>query len=157
MKFRWLVLFVTHAAMLGAGFALGVYTLPILVAPSGPDRASLQTAMTAAVFKGRFERNLKGSDFLHWGEGEVSLMRDKIAHQGRLAPGPNYKLYLANEFVDTKEGFLKIKGQAKRVGDVKTFDGFLVDVPPGIDIGAYTTVVIWCEAFSQFITAAKYR
>jgi hypothetical protein len=157
MKLRWLVLFVTHAAMLGVGFALGVYTLPILVAPHGPDRASLQTAMTAAVFKGRFERNLKGSDFFHWGEGEVSLMRDKIAHQGRLAPGPDYKLYLANEFVDTKEGFLKIKGQAKRVGDVKTFDGFLVDVPPGIDIGAYTTVVIWCEAFSQFITAAKYR
>ena len=157
MKLRWLVLFATHAAVLGVGFALGIYALPILVAPKTPDHASLQIAMEGAVFKGRFERNLKGSDTFHWGEGDVSLMHDKIAHKGRLAPGPDYKLYLASEFVDTKEGFLKIKNQAVRVGDVKTFDSFLVDVPPGIDIATYTTVVIWCEAFSQFITAAKYR
>ena len=80
-----------------------------------------------------------------------------IAHQGRLAPGPDYKLYLAPEFVDTKKGLLKIKGRSKRVGDVKTFDGFLIDVPTGVHVGAYTTAVVWCEAFSQFITAAKYR
>ena len=39
----------------------------------------------------------------------------------------------------------------------KTFNGFLVDVPSGIDIAAYTTVVVWCEAFGQFISAAKYK
>jgi hypothetical protein len=109
------------------------------------------------MFKGRFDRNLKGSDFLHWGEGEVRLTADKIAHEGRLAPGPDYKLYLASEFVDTKEGFLKIKSKSRLVGDVKTFDGFLIDVPQGVDVKGYTTVVIWCEAFSQFISAAKYR
>lgn len=31
------------------------------------------------------------------------------------------------------------------------------DVPPAVDIEAYTTVVVWCETFSEFITAAKYR
>jgi hypothetical protein len=30
-------------------------------------------------------------------------------------------------------------------------------VPAGVDVGAYTTVVVWCEAFSKFISAAKYR
>lgn len=155
--FRWLILLVTHAAMLGAGFALGIYALPILTAPKGPDAAALQATTQNAMFKGRFDRNLKGSDFLHWGEGEVRVLRDKIAHEGRLAPGPDYKLYLAGEFVDTKEGFLKIKGNSKRIGDVKTFDGFLIGVPPDVDVGAYTTVVVWCEAFSMFISAAKYR
>jgi hypothetical protein len=154
---RVLLLLTTHGAMLGLGFLLGVYLLPILTAPAGPDKAVLQATEATALFKGRFERNLKGSDFVHWGEGDLRVSPDTIAHQGRLAPGPDYKLYLAPEFVDTKEGFLKIKGQSKRIGDVKTFDGFLLDVPPGVDVTAYTTAVIWCEAFSQFISAAEYR
>jgi hypothetical protein len=154
---RWIVLLVTHAATLAVGFALGIYVLPILTAPRAPDKAALEATAATALFKGRFDRNLKGSDLLHWGEGEVRLMRDKIAHDGRLSPGPDYKLYLAPEFIDTKEDFLRIKGTAKRIGDVKTFNGFLLDVPAGVDVAAYTTVVIWCEAFSQFISAAKYR
>jgi hypothetical protein len=157
IMFRWIVLLATHVAALAIGFGLGVYALPILTAPAGPEKAALQATEADALFKGRFDRNLKGSDFLHWGEGEVRILRDKIAHEGRLAPGPDYKLYLSREFVDTKEGFLKIKGEAQRIGDVKTFDGFLVAVPPGVDVTAYTTVVVWCEAFSMFISAAKYR
>lgn len=153
---RWLML-VTHGAALAIGFAIGIYVLPILTAPPGPDRAAIAAASTNVLFTGRFDRNLPGSDFLHWGEGELRLMRAKIVHDGRLAPGPDYKLYLAGEFVDTKEGFLAIKDKATRIGDVKTFGGFILDVPPGVDVAAYTTAVVWCEAFSQFISAAKYR
>lgn len=154
---RWLILIVTHAVMLAIGFVAGVYTLPILTAPKAPDSAALQAAARAATFKGRFERNLKGSDFLHWGEGDVSVTRAQIGHEGRLAPGPDYKLYLTKQFVDTKAGFLQIKSQAKLIGDVKSFNGFLLSVPPDIDVGNYNTVVIWCESFNAFITAAKYR
>jgi hypothetical protein len=154
---RAIILAATHAAMLVLGFALGVYLLPILTAPKGPDAAALQATSNAAIYKGRFQRDLKGSDVVHWGEGEVRVLPDKIAHEGRLAPGPDYKLYLAPAFVDTKEGFLALKDKSRRIGDVKTFDGFIVDVPAGVDVGAYTTVVVWCEAFSQFISAAKYK
>jgi hypothetical protein len=152
-----LMLIATHVVMLVLGFLIGVYVLPILTAPKGPDVAALHATATVALYKGRFERNLKGSDFLHWGEGEVRVLPDRIAHEGRLAPGPNYYLYLAPEFVDTKDGFLAIKDKSQRIGEVKTFNGFIVDVPAGVDVGAYTTVVVWCEAFSQFISAAKYR
>ena len=154
---RFIVLAVSHAAVLLIGFALGIYALPILTAPATPDRAAIDSATAAPLFTGRFDRNLKGSDFLHWGEGEVRIGREHIAHIGRLAPGPDYRLYLAPEFVETKEDFLRIKAQARQVGEVRTFDGFLVAVPPNVDPGAYTTVVIWCETFSQFISAAKYR
>ena len=154
---RALILIASHAAMLVLGFLLGVYLLPILTAPKSPDAATLQATTKGALYEGRFERNLKGSDFVHWGEGEVRVLPDKIAHEGRLAPGPDYKVYLAPEFVDTKEGFQAIKDKSRRIGDVKTFDGFIVDVPAGVDVGAYTTVVVWCEAFSQFISAAKYK
>lgn len=43
------------------------------------------------------------------------------------------------------------------MGDVKTFENFIVEVPASVDVAKYNTVVVWCEAFSQFITAAKYR
>lgn len=154
---RWLILLVTHAASLAIGFALGVYLLPILTAPPGPDAAALRSASQSAMFRTRFVRDLKGSDFLHWGEGEVRIAPDRIAFEGTLAPGPDYKLYLTKSFVDTRAGFLAVKNEAVRVGDVKTFSGFIVDVPPGIDVAAYTTVVVWCEAFSMFISAGKYR
>ena len=50
-----------------------------------------------------------------------------------------------------------IKDQAQLIGDVKTFNGFLLDVPAGVDIERFTTVLVWCEAFSEFITSAEYR
>ena len=154
---RWTALIATHLATLVIGFGLGIYALPILTSPPGPDKAALQAARSAAMFSGRFDRNLRGSDLLHWGDGDVRILRDMIAHEGRLSPGPDYKLYLAHEFVDTKEAFLRIKGRSVRIGDVKTFNGFLLTVPSGIDVADFTTVVVWCEAFSQFISAAKYR
>ncbi len=76
---------------------------------------------------------------------------------GELAPGPDYKLYLAPEFVETEADFIRLKPQMVRVGDVKTFRNFLIPVPESIDPARYTAVVIWCERFSQFITAARYR
>ncbi|MDO9384476.1 MAG: DM13 domain-containing protein [Hyphomicrobiaceae bacterium] len=154
---RWMLLLATHLVTLVAGFVLGIYVLPILTAPPGPDEATLLSTQASALFKGHFDRKLKGSDLVHWGEGEVRILSDKIAHEGQLSPGPDYKLYLAPEFIDTKEGFLRIKERSIRIGDIKTFDGFLLPVPTGVDVGAYTTVVVWCEAFSQFISAAKYR
>ena len=154
---RWVILITTHLVMLAIGFAGGIYALPILTAPRAPDTAALQIIATETLYEGRLVRNLKGSDLLHWGEGEVRVSRNRIAHIGRLAPGPDYRLYLAPRFVDTKEAFLLTKDESLRVGDVKTFNGFIVEVPAGIDVRDYNAVVIWCEAFDQFISAAEYQ
>lgn len=84
---RWAILIITHLVMLAIGFAGGIYTLPILTAPRGPGTAALQMIATEALYSGRLLRSLKGSDLLHWGEGEVRVSRNRIAHIGRLAPG----------------------------------------------------------------------
>lgn len=152
-----LVLTVSHGIALLIGFGLGVYLLPILTAPKSPDQAVLEEMAQNALYRAELTRDLRGSDFLHWGEGMISLNRNEIVHEGRLAPGPDYKLYLVKEFVEHEDEFLPIKGQAQLVGDVKTFTGFLLGVPAGVDIEQFTTVVIWCEAFSEFITSVQYR
>lgn len=154
---RKLVLLVSHLAMLGAGFGLGVYLLPILTAPPAPEAAMLQQKAQSALYSAEFTRDLEGSDFLHWGEGTVSLSQTEIVHQGRLAPGPDYRLYLVSEFVETEAQFEAIKADALEIGEIKSFDGFLIALPDGVDLDAYTTVLVWCEAFGEFITAAAYR
>jgi hypothetical protein len=154
---RKLVLAATHLVALAIGFALGVYALPILVAPPAPSADEVKAQAEKATFKGQFRRDLKDSDALHWGEGTVSVSRASIALAGELAPGPDYKLYLSPEFVETEADFKRLRPSMVRVGDVKTFKNFLIAVPENVDPARYTTVIVWCESFSQFITAAKYR
>ena len=154
---RLITFLTTHAIAVGIGFALGIYLLPILTAPSSPDATMLEEKAQTALFTAELTRNLKGSDFLHWGEGIISVSKAEIVHEGKLAPGPDYFVYLTNEFVEDEAGFEALKDQARRVGPVKTFGGFLLTVPEDIDVGAYTNIVVWCESFGEFITAAKYR
>ena len=154
---RRLLLAATHAIALAAGFGLGVYFLPILTAPAAPSAGEVSAAAGQAVFKGEFRRDLKDSDLLHWGEGTVSVSRSAVALMGRVAPGPDYKLYLSPEFVETEADFKRLKPRMARIGEVKTFENFIVPLPAGIDPAAYNTVIVWCESFGQFITAARYR
>lgn len=154
---RLLVLTATHAGVLVLGFGLGVFLLPILTAPDAPDAAMLEEKASNALFTATLTRELRGNDFLHWGEGQISVTPTQIVHEGRLAPGPDYKVYLVPTFVAHEDEFPPIKSSARLIGDVKSFKGFLLDVPDGVDVSAYTTVLVWCEAFSEFITAAKYR
>jgi len=44
-----------------------------------------------------------------------------------------------------------------QIAPIKAFSNFSVDVPKGLDISGYNTVLIWCEAFRQFITAAEIK
>lgn len=152
-----LILVVTHALALAAGFALGIYALPVLIAPPAPTTEQVQQMAAAAPFSGQFRRDLKDSDALHWGEGTVSVAPRLIVLDGKIAPGPDYKLYLSKGFVETEADFLRMKPDMARVGDVKTFRNFVVEVPAAIDVTQYDTVIVWCETFGQFISAARYR
>ena len=64
---------------------------------------------------------------------------------------------MSPEFVETREDFLRVKERSVRLGDVKTFENFIVRAPESVDLSRYNTVVVWCETFSMFISAAKYR
>jgi hypothetical protein len=147
----------THALALLLGFGAGIYLLPILIAPAAPSGAEVARLAAGAAYTGEFRRDLKDSDALHWGEGVVSVGRDHVTLMGRIAPGPDYKLYLSPTFVETEADFKRLKAQMLRVGDVKTFENFHVPMPAGVDLDRFDSVIVWCETFSEFITAARYR
>ena len=152
-----LLLVATHCVVGVAGFATGIYTLPVITAPPAPSDSEVKAASSQARFTAEFRRDLKGSDILHWGEGTVSVGRESIALMGKIAPGPDYKLYLSPKFVETESDFNSLKASMVYVGDVQTFENFIVNVPSGIDPSNFDSVIVWCESFSQFITSAKYK
>lgn len=154
---RRLLPLLTHAAAGLAGFAAGIYVLPVLTAQPAPDPSASRAAIAQARYQGTFRRDLAGSDLLHWAEGRVAVGPEAIAIEGRVAPGPDYKLYLSPVFVEDEAAFERHKLTMQRVGEVRGFEGAVIDLPPGTDIEHFTTVIIWCETFREFISAARYR
>jgi len=154
---KLILLIVSHLCALAFGVAVGIYLLPIIAASASPSATELTALSTKAQYTTKFQRDLKGSDFLHWGEGTVSLSQEYVTLVGKLAPGPEYRLYLSPAFVETEAEFEELKSSMKLVGDIKTFDNFMVKVGADVDLSQYNTVIVWCEAFGEFITSAKYR
>ena len=152
-----LLLTLSHLAVAAAGFWGGIYTLPILMAPESPKLESIDQLERNASYTGEFTRDRIDSDFLHWGEGSVYVNSKQIIFTGKLAPGPAYRLYLAPKFVETEAAFEQLKPQMVEIGPVDTFDNFILDIPQGVDLSQFDTVIVWCESFSQFITSARYR
>ena len=151
------LLLVSHSMALAVGFAGGIYVLPILIAPPAPAAAVVSAAAQQARYVGRFERDRADSDAFHWGEGEFAIGTDSVAFQGELAPGPDYRLYLSPEFVETEAAFNRLKPRMVQVGPVRTFNNFMVPLAGAVDPSQYSTAVVWCESFGEFITSGRYQ
>ena len=158
MKLRTIALLVmTHGIVGAVGFGAGIYALPILTAPPAPSESVIKAMASQASYTAEFRRDLEDSDAFHWGEGTVSVGPESITLMGQLAPGPDYRLYLSPQFVETEVAFQALKAQMIEVGPVRTFENFMVPVPASIDPAEYTAAIVWCESFGQFITAAAYQ
>ena len=157
MKKKITLLVFSYMIVFLLGLGLGIYLLPILTAPKSVDIDKIIKLEKNALYKTLFVKDLKGSDLFHWGEAKVTVSKNEIIVNGTIAPGPDYKLYLTKEFVEQEEEFLFIRDKSKYIAEVKTFKNFVITIPENIDINDYNTIVIWCESFSEFITAAKYK
>lgn len=153
---KWFLLF-THVLMLLVGFAAGIYLLPILTQPPAPAEQQIGAVASKALYTGHFRRDLKDSDALHYGNGTFYVSDKAISFDGMIAPGPDYRLYLSPLFVETKADFIANKDKMVQVGEVKTFNDFLVELPNDINPADFNSVIVWCESFSMFITAGQYQ
>lgn len=147
----------SHIFIFLFGFALGIYTLPILTERPPKDLSMLSKMATSAQFTGEFESDLPGNDLLHWGEGKISITETHIVHEGTLAPGPDYMLYLVPKIVGQESDFLAIKDESQLIGPVTSFRGFALKIPKGVKVENYQAVLVWCESFSEFIALGKYQ
>ena len=143
------------------GFGAGVYLLPILVAEEGASSTVVTRAQMQELRSGMFRKDIKGSDALHWGKGRLTLSQEEgmyyLTLDGKIAPGPDYRLYLTKEFVMDDVEFLKIKESSVQIAMVKTYENFRYDLPQNVIPSNYKGVVVWCEKFGKFITATELK
>lgn len=142
------------------GLSGGIYILPVLTAEAGlsPIQLAQQLAQVGPQKReGEFSRERQDSDAFHWGEGHITLGQNAIVFEGEIAPGPDYRLYLTPQFVETEADFIAIKAQSVQIGMVKSYDNFALSIPASVDISQYDSVIVWCEAFGQFITSAQLK
>ncbi len=139
------------------GTGLGVYLLPILTAQENATLSEITNVQKQAKYVGKFVPNQQGSDPLHWVDGELFVTDNEIAFKGKVAPGPDYKIYLTKKQAVDKNSFLEMKKEAILIGELKNFGNFKKSIPESVNINDFTTVQIWCERFSQFIGSAKYK
>lgn len=152
-----LLLLLSHGLVGFIGFAAGIYSLPILIAPDAPTDNAVISTQSSQLYSGEFKRDLTDSDALHWGEGQLSVSPTAISLLGDISPGPNFTLYLSPRFIETEADFKAEKSSMIAVGDIKTFNNFIVNVPANINVSNYNTVIVWCDSFGEFISAAQYK
>ena len=107
------------------GFGLGVYFLPILTAEKGLDKASITASSDSSLHRSTFVRDLPGSNGLHWGDGAIVVNADRIWFDGKVAPGPDYRLCLTPKYVETGPRFQTIKAQSLQIGPIIAFGQFI--------------------------------
>ena len=149
---RHIILFGTakFAAGLVIGSAVGVYFLPFLTEEKRLDTAALAQLEASAEWSGTFAGHLRGFDAFHWGEGTVRASDTRIWLEGKISPGPDYRLCLTPSLATDEASLLKIGDQSVQVGEVKAFSNFSLDVPPGITIGDYPAVLTVVRGIRRF-------
>ena len=151
----FIALTVKFLAGVVVGFGLGVYFLPIIIADAPAADEVIIAAAEEASWQATFKKDLPGSDPIHWGEGTLFLSQGKVSLDGAVSPGPDYRLYLTPRYAETTSEFLAIKSQSRQIARIKGFKNFSYALDGSIDFSKYDSVVIWCERFSQFITAGR--
>ena len=64
---KWILFLVSHTLCVLAGFAAGIYALPILIQPDSPDISVISKSTQGVLYQGAVDRNRTDSDFLHLG------------------------------------------------------------------------------------------
>ena len=154
-KHFFMALTIKFFAGLAIGFGLGVYFLPIIIADAPVAEEVITAAAEEASYQTTFRRDLPGSDFAHWGEGTLFLSADKVSLDGEVSPGPDYRLYLTPQYVETEADFLAIKSNSQEIARITGFKNFSYALEDTVDFSKYDSVIIWCERFSQFITSGR--
>ena len=104
---------------LSIGFGLGVYFLPIFTTEKGPDIASIAALSLRRCFAAFLSGICRGQ--LDCFE-VIMLNADRISLDGKVAPRPDYRLYLTPKYVETGCGIQTITAQSLQIGPIKAFE-----------------------------------
>jgi hypothetical protein len=156
---RWLAVFLM-GGVLGTAFGVGLgFFLFPYVFPPPPAREVLTTdERTQFVARGTFI-HADPRDPIHYGQGNVTLYQRTLFLEPdfKVGPGPKFHVYLVPKAGIRTSGELK-DTMFVDLGRLRSFEGSQkYEIPAGLDLKAYGSVVIWCEQFSVLISPADLK
>jgi hypothetical protein len=156
-----LTFFIALILGIAGGFALGVFVYPYIfladivatdkvqpAAPGQPERKVLA--------RGTFV-HANPSDPIHYGKGRVSVFEGLLHLEPdfEVGPGPKYHVYLVPES-EVVPSTNVARTMFVDLGRLKAFKGSQnYDIPAGLDVAKFGSVVVWCEQFGVLISPAK--
>jgi len=151
------ILIFLAGALLGTAFGvgLGFFLFPFFFPPPPASERLTETERSALVATGTFV-HANPSDPIHWGGGKVSVSQRTVflEQDFEVGPGPAFHVYLVPKPTIRSSGDL---GDAMFVdlGALRAFKGSQrYDIPAGLTLKNYPSVIIWCERFSVLISPA---
>ena len=157
----YVITFLIAAALgLAGGVALGIFVYPYLfladiVATEKVDKPA-PGVERKVLARGTFI-HANPSDPIHYGKGRVTVYEGLLHLEPdfEVGPGPKFHVYLVPE-KEVVPSTNVARTMFVDLGRLKAFKGSQnYEVPAGIDIAKYGSVVIWCEQFGVLISPAK--
>ena len=154
---RGAFLFLIGGALgLAGGFALGIFVYPYLfLADIVAQEKVADQAVRKVLARGEFI-HANPSDPIHYGKGRVTIY-DGVLHLEpdlEVGPGPKYHVYLVPE-TNVLPNTSVERTMFVDLGRLKAFKGSQnYEVPAGIEVAKFGSVVIWCEQFGVLISPA---
>lgn len=151
------------ALLLGiaGGFALGIFAYPyifladIVAGDKVPEKPAGQPQRNVLA-RGTFV-HANPSDPIHYGKGRVTVYEGLLHLEPdfEVGPGPKYHVYLVPE-AQVLPSTNVARTMFVDLGRLRAFKGSQnYDIPVGLDLAKFGSVVVWCEQFGVLISPAK--
>ena len=153
---RGLVIFLL-GGIFGTGFgvALGFFFFPFVFPPPPAMERLAETERTRVVASGTFI-HANPSDPIHWGRGKVGVYERAVFLESdfEVGPGPAFHVYLVPKANIRSSGDVK-DTMFVDLGRLRAFKGSQrYEIPGGVNLKEYPSVVIWCARFDVLISPA---
>ncbi len=139
----------------GAGTALGFLLFPFVFPPPPANDQLTAAEQSDVVAKGKFIQ-ANPSDPLHKGKGNVTVYKETVFLEPdfKVGPGPDFHVYLVPKAevrnASDVDGTMFVD-----LGKLRSFEGSQkYEIPAGVDLEKYPSVVIWCQQFGVLISPA---
>ena len=140
---------------IGAGTALGFLLFPFVFPPPPANDQLTAAERSDVIAKGEFIQ-ANPSDPLHKGKGNVTVYKETVFLEPdfKVGPGPDFHVYLVPKAevrnASDVDGTMFVD-----LGKLRSFEGSQkYEIPAGVDLEKYPSVVIWCQQFGVLISPA---
>jgi electron transfer DM13 len=161
MRAYVITFFVALLLGLAGGVALGIFVYPYMfladiVATEKVQPPPAGQPPRKVTARGAFV-HANPSDPIHYGKGRVTIYEGLLHLESdfEVGPGPKFHVYLVPD-KEVSPSTNVARTMFVDLGRLKAFKGSQnYDLPAGVDVARFGSVVIWCEQFGVLISPAQ--